>query len=61
MRQRTFRLCICSHRRRIHSKGVCEDCKSNCVFKEGSEPNVIPQKRASGGGATGENVVYSSE
>jgi hypothetical protein len=54
MRQKTFKLCVCSHRRRVHSKGQCEDCHSSCIFKEGNMPNIIPQKEgeASGGGST---------
>ncbi len=51
MRQRTFKLCVCGHRRRVHSKGMCEDCNLACTFREGDQPNVI--KQTSGGSATG--------
>lgn len=51
MRQRTFRLCVCGHRRRVHSGGKCEDCKLECLFKEGSQKNVIPQKGQDSGGS----------
>lgn len=56
MSNRSKNLCVCSHRRKKHFNGQCEECNRACQYKEGSEKNVIPQRRASGGGATGENV-----
>jgi len=53
MKQRTYRLCLCGHRRKMHSAGKCEDCGQKCIFKEGSTPNVIKQKGTSGGSTAG--------
>ena len=53
MSKRSRNLCVCTHRRKKHSNGQCEDCQGSCVYKESSDKNVIKQKGTSGGSTAG--------